>query len=150
MKQRLFYFDILNTCTTDKLRILVTKYQATEEIKSFLLNVQQNGHALFLKLVKERLVSNGEEKLPLLKFQKASIKSKTVPLHDVKMYGAQNETFLNADRYIFQHMIISYDAGREIDLDDHLRHELLLVPLSLANMDGSLRKGQKSILMPEI
>ena len=54
------------------------------------------------------------------------------------------------DRTILQRIIITYEAGRNVHLLEILECELLPVPLSLTEMDGSLRTGQKSILMDEL
>ena len=53
---------------------------------------------------------------------------------------------LKADRNVFQRLITGYEVGRPVDLSSVLKHELLPVPLSLAEMNGSLRTGNKSIL----
>ena len=41
----------------------------------------------------------------------------------------------------------SYEAGRQVDLPKILKHELMPVPLSLAETNGSLRVGDKSLLV---
>ena len=53
---------------------------------------------------------------------------------------------LKADRDVFQRLITAYEVGRLVDLSSVLKHELLPVPLSLAEMNCSLRTGNKSIL----
>ena len=46
-----------------------------------------------------------------------------------------------------QRVVTSYAAGRAVDLEKILTHELMPVPLSLAEANGSLRTGDKSILI---
>lgn len=46
----------------------------------------------------------------------------------------------------FKSLIIAYEAGRKVDLHSVLKYELMPVPVVLAEMNGSLRTGQKSIL----
>ena len=43
-------------------------------------------------------------------------------------------------------MLTAYEAGRDVDLRSILKHELMPVPVSLAEKDGTLRTGNKSIL----
>ena len=43
---------------------------------------------------------------------------------------------MKADRNVLQRLIIAYEAGRSVDLPSVLTHELLPVPLSLAEMNG--------------
>jgi len=44
-------------------------------------------------------------------------------------------------------LIVAHEAGRPVDLSNVLKHELVSVPLSLTETDGSLRTGNKSVLM---
>ena len=46
-----------------------------------------------------------------------------------------------------QRLIAAYEAGRTVDPSNILKHELVSVPLSLSEMDGSLRTGNKAELM---
>jgi hypothetical protein len=51
-----------------------------------------------------------------------------------------------------QRLVIAYKAGREVDLRQILKHELLPVPISIASIDtsGSLKSGNKLVLKNEI
>ena len=42
--------------------------------------------------------------------------------------------------------LTAYEAGRSVDLPSILKHELLPVPVSLAEMNGTLCTGSKSVL----
>ena len=78
-------------------------------------HLQQLG--LLLKFVEARLVSNGKGMLPLQKFQKTFTKNKTATfarLYDVRTSDTQKQGSLRADRSIFQRLMISDEAGREI------------------------------------
>ena len=47
-----------------------------------------------------------------------------------------------------QKLVIAYAAGRPVDLDTILPHEMMSVPISIANTDGTLRSAtNKSILI---
>ena len=56
------------------------------------------------------------------------------------------KTVMKADRNVLRRLITSYEAGRSVDLSSVLKHELLPVPVSLAEMNGTLRTGNKSEL----
>ena len=43
------------------------------------------------------------------------------------------------DRDLFRRIIVSMDAGRDIDIDNFLQQEISEIPLSLASISGSLR-----------
>ena len=51
-----------------------------------------------------------------------------------------------ADRTVLQHLITAYGAGRSVDMQMVMQHELLPVLIALAEMNGQLRTGAKSIL----
>ena len=55
-------------------------------------------------------------------------------------------TTLKADRTILQRLVTAFQAGRKVDLHHVLQHELMNIPISIANCDGSLRTGSKAIL----
>ena len=50
-------------------------------------------------------------------------------------------------RKILQRIITAYDAGRRLDLPRILSHELMEVPLAIADTNGQLRTGNKSVMM---
>jgi len=51
-----------------------------------------------------------------------------------------------ADRSVLQRLITSYEAGRHVDLGKVMCHELLPVPIAIAEMNGELRSGVKANL----
>ena len=55
-------------------------------------------------------------------------------------------TVMKADINVFRQLITSYEAGRSVDLSSVLKHELRPVPVSLAEMNGTLRTGNMSEL----
>ena len=134
-----------------QLRNIVTKDQATTEITESLLSAKKNGQLLLKEFVEERLIihDDGHTKKKL-----CDKMMKNKPLTFIKLYEVQKPkismTLIKADRSFMQRMIISYEAGRNVDLQNILERELLPVPLSLSEMNGKLRTGQKSILMDEI
>jgi len=70
--------------------------------------------------------------------------------HVVKSSKEKNKTtILRADRNVLQRLIIAYEAGLKVDLHSVLKYELMPVPVSLTEMNGSLRTGQESAKMKE-
>jgi len=58
-------------------------------------------------------------------------------------------TILRADQNVLQYLIIAYETGLKVDLHSVLKYVLMPVPVTLAEMNGSLRTGQKSAKMTE-
>ena len=56
------------------------------------------------------------------------------------------ENTIKVDRNILQRLITAYRAGRDVNLENILQHELMTIPLSLATTDGSLHSTNKSVL----
>ena len=68
-------------------------------------------------------------------------------LYEVKGSKEKDKcTILRVDRNVLQRLIGAYGAGREVDLLNVLFHELMPVPISLVEMNGKLRTGQKALL----
>ena len=68
-------------------------------------------------------------------------------LYEVSNRDAKRKvTILKADRTILQQLVTAFQAGRKVDLHHVLHHELMNIPISIANCDGSLRTGSKAIL----
>ena len=101
------------------------------------------------QFVEERLLSSGEKKFrdPLHKNKPRTFSSLFEP-H--KISRTEKEKVMRADRLVLQRLISAYEAGRSIDLDEILKHELLPVPVALAEMNGTLRTGSKAVLLQGI
>ena len=68
-------------------------------------------------------------------------------LYDIQKNVAKEKAqVLKSNRYIFQRLITAYQAGRPVNLDKILSHEIVEVPISLAAENKSLRSGNKAIL----
>ena len=153
VQQKLIAFGVFAN-RSDGLKTLVTKDQATVEITEFLLNAKENGEKQLQQFVQERLVAveDGGDTTGRKKFHDRMKRNRSATfakLYEVRKSDTQKVS-LKADRSIFQRLIISYEAGRNVDLDEILKHELFPVPLALADTDSSLRTGQKSTLMNEL
>ena len=53
---------------------------------------------------------------------------------------------IKANRSIFQRLVVAYEGKRNVDLQQIFKHELMPVPTALANLNGTLRSGNKSLL----
>ena len=58
----------------------------------------------------------------------------------------RKKTVINKDRNLLQRLIAAYEAGREVNLHTILKHEFMPFPVAIAEMNGSLRAGSKSLL----
>ena len=56
------------------------------------------------------------------------------------------KTIMKSHRNVLRRLITSYEAGRSVDLSSVLKHELVPVPISLAEMNVTLRTGNRSEL----
>ena len=144
--QVLTRFDIFDQQHPDTLRNIATKEVATKEIIEDLLNASKKGQIQVENFVKERL--SAEKSINFY----APVKLNH-PLTFEALYkeGTQQKAVAvrktaREDRSVLQRLIVAYEAGRSVNLEGILKHELLGVPLSLANPDGSLRTGAKSEL----
>ena len=52
---------------------------------------------------------------------------------------------IKANRSIFQRLVVAYEGKRNVDLQQIFKHELMPVPTALANLNGTLRSGTKSL-----
>ena len=81
-------------------------------------------------------------KAPIRKSKAVTFASLYTVVQDVK--GKQST--IKMDRNILQRLITAYRAGREVNLDNILQHELMSVPLSLTTINGTLHSPNKSLL----
>lgn len=129
----------------------VTKDLVTEAIQESLLNAKALGQAQLDRFVKERLVIEIGQNEPAKKFYDTLHLNKAqtfASLYEVIRKGSktEKETVLQADRCILQRLIAAYQAGRNVNMEEILQHELMSVPLSLAETNGMLRSGDKKII----
>ena len=114
-----------------------------------MLNARSLGVSQIDSFVDERLImtEDGSTKVkfhaPMKKNQPETFKAlyKPVKVKDEHMKVAK------MDRQVMQRLIAAYEAGRSVDLSNVLKYKLVPVPLSLTEMDGSLRTGNKAVLM---
>ena len=131
------------------LQNIATKDVATKEIERDLLNTCSDGQKQLNQFVEERLLSCTDKKFldPLHTNQPMTFPSLFEPKKNSK---AEKEKVIRADRLVLQRLISAYEARRGINLDEILKHELLPVPVALAEMNGNLLTGSKAILVQAI
>ena len=124
---------------------IATKDVATLDIQESLINAEKLGQQQLSDFVSQRLVERS------VKLMDTMLKSKVLTfssLYVISKDAAKKKTeVLKSDRQIFQRLIMAYQAGRPVDLDNILKHELVKVPPSIAEENGSLRSGNKAMLV---
>jgi len=118
---------------------------ATLDIQESLINAEKLGQQQLSDFVSQRLVERS------VKLMDTMLKSKVLTFRSlcvISKDAAKKKTeVLKSDRQIFQRLIMAYQAGRPVDLDNILKHELVKVPPSIAEENGSLRSGNKAMLV---
>ena len=113
---------------------IATKDQATVTITDALLNARDLGEKQAEESVRDRMIVS-EEGTSIRKFAKPLKKNKAPTFSDLYMVpklSGQKSKVVKADRTILQRLIVAYEAEMDVHLNDILKHELMSVPLSLA------------------
>ena len=133
------------------LQELVTKDLATEMIQESLLRAKVLVQQEVKTFVQERLIVAEQCGTPDGSIYEP-VRKKNAPtfatLYQVVKHTKVRDqtTVMKADRNVLRRLITSYEVGRSVDLSSVLKHERLPVPVSLADMNGTLRTGNKSEL----
>ena len=131
--------------------VLCLRTWQQETIQTSLLRAGELGQQQLDTFVQDRLVGTGPDGQPKVSIHETMAKNrapKFSSLYDVVGDSKEKDkkTIFKADRNILQRLVTSYEAGRSVDLPAILKHELMLVPVSLTEMNGALRDGNKSML----
>ena len=136
------------------LQKLVTKDLATEVIQESLLRAKVLGQQEVKKFVQDRLIvgfvaeqcdkPDGSIYEPVRKNNAPTFATLYQVVKHTK--DRDQKTGKKASRNVLRRLITSYEVGRSVDLSSVLKHEVLPVPVSLADMNGTLRTGNKSEL----
>lgn len=111
-----------------------------------LLNAEKYDQAHLTAFVKMRLLPETEDSI---KFRDPLHKARTPTfsnLYTLIREQKGREKIIQADRHILQLLVTAYQAGRKVDLHKVMRHEVTAIPLSLAETNGELRGGNKTLL----
>ena len=135
----------------DTLQNIATKDLATESIQYSLLNAKEIGMDEVEKFAQDRLVTAEGADKPGASIHDP-LRRNNAPTF-ATLYQVPKQTkerdkkeVLKADRNILRRLVTAYKARRSVDLPSILKHELLPVPISLAEMNGALRSGNKALL----
>jgi len=102
------------------------------------------GHHQLDEFAKERLLRREERKLD---FRDTLPKNKYLTFEVQQSDARCRKTVaVKADRNTLQRLIVAYKTGRPVNLNSILIHELFAVPLALAEVNGQLRTGSKTVL----
>ena len=148
-------FKVFASVSPGSLQNLATKDLATEAIQNSLLCAKELGQEGVNTFVEERMIVPEQGDKPDVPIHASLHRSNAktfASLYEVVKDAKDKEkkTILKADRNILQRLVTAYEAGRQVDLPAVLKHELLPVPVSLAEMNGTLRTGNKSILADKL
>ena len=130
------------------LKNIINKDVATPEIQESLLAAESLGLSQMRTFVDKRLCQPPDSDMHLdLKAPIQKNKAKTfASLYEVVKVSKGKENTIKVDRNILQRLITAYRAGRDVNLENILQHELMTIPLSLAITDGILHSTNKSVL----
>ncbi|CAH1154985.1 unnamed protein product [Phaedon cochleariae] len=128
---------------------VATKDRATKEIQTSLLEAKKRGSDLVINFVNQRLIVQESSEKPVESFYAKIPKNSALTLSDLfKVKDTKDrKKVVEADRDVLRRLIVAFEAGRQIDLPSILKHELLSVPLSIAEMDGTLRSSEKASMI---
>jgi len=133
---------------------IATKDFLIDEIQVSLLNSKELSRQQMKEFVEQRFPSVSQQQRDRSSESRFwdTLHKNNVPTIDhlyqvVKSCKEKNKTtILRADRNVLERLIIAYEAGRKVDLPSVLKYDLMPVPVALAEMNGALRTGQKSVV----
>ena len=144
----MFYVFNVDRMPCNTIENIVTKDISSNDIAQDLLGARQIGQGQLVAFLQNILimVDCGKPSRPFLNPLKICKAVTFGSLYKVQIECSSKDHTIKADRSSLQRLVIALEAGREVNLPEILSHELLPVPLSLSEMDGSLPTGQKSVL----
>ena len=132
---------------------IATKDVATCEIQESLLEANENGKKHMLEFVKR--ITEGEEIINADEFYKNIEKKKTKTFRDLYLKSViskekEQKSVVKADRNLLVQIITAYEFGQMVNLPEILCREIMPVPLALAEHNGLLKSGDKSLLQKRL
>ena len=145
VKERMLIpFKVEDGCSNVNKQPLVN---IVDEIRYHLLNIKENGQRELNNCAQDRLVTGNVDFFEPLTKPKlknfASLNKKVAPKQ------TQVTKTINIDCQIFSKLVVIVQA-RQIDIVYLLDYELAPVPLTLFNLDGSMRKTIKSAILERL
>jgi hypothetical protein len=136
-------FSVFSTPGQD-LICFATRDVAPDHIRTVLLSDEANGNSKLADCVEARLCKREVDFHAKLK-QSKSVSLKSMYTVESKE-PAQKSKIAQADKVLFQRLLVAKDAGCDIDLRNVLCHELSPVPLAIADTAGYVRPTNKAAL----
>ena len=131
--------------TTEDLVCLSTGDVAPDDVRDGLLSVEKKGVTLVQDFVKSHLIEQSTDFYSRLPQNKAQT---LATMYKVKVTVQKDKVVeVKAERDIFRRLLIASDSGRNVNLENILKHELSPVPLALAKTDHKLLSTNKSDLI---
>lgn len=148
-------FKVFDSVSPGSLQNLATKDLATEAIQNSLLHAKELGQEELNTFIEKRMIVPEHKDKPDVPIHATLHKSKAktfASLYEVVKDSKDKDKrdVVKADRNLLKRLVTAYEAGRPVDLPAVLMHELLPVPVSLAEMNGTLRTGNKSVLVNKL
>lgn len=141
------YLNILsNDSCPDKLQNAATKDVATKEIQEGLLDATKKGYEQVIDFVEKRLILQ-ENGTTLIGYGEKCTKNNAPTMSDIFTTlppVVSQKKLINVDRNYLQRLVMALEAGRKIDLQSILKHELHNFPLALVEPNGSMRSGDST------
>lgn len=139
-------FSVLSAeSNSSVLQNAATKDLATESIESSLLNAMEYGRNQVITFVKERFIPD-ENGAPVMSFLGIS-KNKPLTMEHLKKKIPNKPIVKNVAKHginVLQRLVMAFESGRSIDLENILSRELQRIPLSVSDVNGELRSGDDS------
>ena len=124
---------------------LASKDVATSEIKDDLFSARSRGAVLVKRNVTERLV---EKKVKFFDPVKRNNSKTFATLYKTRVVTQKSENkTVKADRKLIQKLLNASQAGRNIEMERILSHELSILPLSLVKTNGQMNTTSKSEML---
>ena len=141
-------FGLFSDKLPQTLQNIANKDLATQDVEEDLLTAAQKGQDQLDAFVEERLLPTEERRVGFWDRLQQNKYLTFATIYEVKQSDVKSikAKTIKADRNIFQRLITAYEAGRPVNLNNIMTHELFVVLLSLAETNGQLRSGSKAIL----
>ena len=140
-------FEVDIGATEDEKQPLIniaTSGVASPEIQNDISKAREMGEKRLQEFVEERLQNDRTDFMAPI--PKQTIKTFSTMNKPLKVKTQGKIESVNIDRQIFSKLTIIAQS-REVDIKSLLHYELTPVPLSLFNLDGTMRKTTKSVTM---
>ena len=67
-------------------------------------------------------------------------------LYNITQISKTSDKIIKVDRNVMKRLITAYKAGRDVNLEEVLQHELMPVPVAIAELNGKQSQFRKCII----